>query len=129
MKIAVTYHDGSVFEHFGHTKALLLAEVEAGQVKSSQVLPVTGGGHSAMAQLLKEKGVEVLICGGIGGGAMNALAALNIKVYPGVKGAADKAVEGYLNGTLKPGDAANCNHHHHDHGHSCSCGHDCECGH
>ena len=66
MKVAVTYENGEVFQHFGHSEAFKLYEVEGGEVKSSEVVPTNGSGHGALAGFLRERGVEVLICGGIG---------------------------------------------------------------
>ena len=84
MKVAVTYENGEVFQHFGHSEAFKLYEVEGGEVKSSEVVPTNGSGHGALAGFLRERGVEVLICGGIGAGAQNALAEAGIKLYGGV---------------------------------------------
>ena len=70
MKVAVTYENGEVFQHFGHSEAFKLYEVEGGEVKSSEVVPTNGSGHGALAGFLRERGVEVLICGGIGAGAL-----------------------------------------------------------
>ena len=69
MKIAVTYENGRVFQHFGHSKAFKIYEVENGAVQSSAVVPAGGAGHGALAGFLKERGVQALICGGIGAGA------------------------------------------------------------
>lgn len=120
MKIAVTYENGQVFQHFGHTQQFKLYEVEDGQVRSSQVVDTNGSGHGALAGFLKERGVEVLICGGIGGGARNALAEAGIRLYPGASGAADAQVEDLLKHTLRYDPDTVCAHHH-DHGE----GHDC----
>lgn len=69
MKIAVTYENGQVFQHFGHTERFKLYEVEDGAVTASQVVDTAGSGHGALAGFLRERGVQTLICGGIGGGA------------------------------------------------------------
>ena len=92
MKIAVTYENGQVFQHFGHTERFKLYEVEDGAVTASQVVDTAGSGHGALAGFLRERGVQTLICGGIGGGARTALAQAEIQLYPGVSGAADQAV-------------------------------------
>lgn len=132
MNIAVTYDNGSVFQHFGHTEEFKVYTVEDGKVVSSQIVSSDGQGHGALAGLLSTKGIDALICGGIGGGAISALSDYGIKVYAGVSGSADEAVSQLLAGTLKYMSEANCNHHgehgegHHcDHGegHSCSCHH------
>ena len=126
MKIAVTYENGQVFQHFGHTAQFKLYEVEDGKITGSQVVSTNGSGHGALAGLLKALGVEVLVCGGIGGGARNALASAGIKLYGGVSGSVDAAVEALLSGTLNFNPNVQCNHHGEHHHHGSDCGsHDC----
>jgi len=96
MKIAVTYENGKVFQHFGHTEAFKIYEVEDGKVITSKVVETKGSGHGALAGMLKVLSVDVLICGGIGGGAQMALAQAGIQLFGGVQGEADEAVEAYL---------------------------------
>lgn len=74
MKIAVTYENGEVFQHFGHTEQFKLYEVSGGKLLHTQVVDTNGSGHGALAGLLAQLGVDTLICGGIGGGAQAALA-------------------------------------------------------
>ena len=64
MKIAVTYENGQVFQHFGHTAQFKIYEVQDGQVASSQVVDTNGSGHGALAGFLNAQGVDTLICGG-----------------------------------------------------------------
>ncbi len=130
MKIAVTYEDGFIFQHFGHTAAFKVYEVENGSVVNTQVVDAGGSGHGALAMLLQGHKVDVLICGGIGGGAQMALANAGIRLYGGVSGDADEAVEAFLAGELAYNPNVRCDHHHHGEGHSCgdhgcggSCGH------
>ena len=136
MKIAVTYEAGNVFQHFGHTAAFKIYETKEGTVLSSQVVETTGSGHGALAGMLEGLGVNVLICGGIGAGARFALEDADIRIFGGVSGDADEAVEQFLCGALNFHPAASCAHHHHHHDHDCGCGHhhehhdhDCGCGH
>lgn len=127
MKIAVTYENGLVFQHFGHTQQFKLYTVENGKITSSEVVDTNGSGHGALAVFLKTHGVDTLICGGIGGGARTALAEAGIELYPGVSGSADAAVNSLLNGTLLYNPDTVCAHHHHEGGHDCgshSCGED-----
>ena len=146
MKIAVTYDNGNIFQHFGKTEFFKVYEVEDSKVISSEVIGSNGTGHGALAGLLAEQNVDVLICGGIGGGAQAALTEAGIQLCSGAQGDADQAVEAYLKGELVSA-GANCDHHHgeghscgsHEDGHSCghhedghSCGHHEEghsCGH
>ena len=116
MKIAVTYENGEVFQHFGHTQAFKFYDCRDGRVESSRVEDTGGSGHEALALYLKDRGVEALICGGIGAGAQRALAAAGIALYAGVTGDADRAVEELLAGTLQYSAAANCSHHGEHHG-------------
>jgi FKBP-type peptidyl-prolyl cis-trans isomerase 2/predicted Fe-Mo cluster-binding NifX family protein len=128
MKIAVTYENGQVFQHFGHTEQFKVYEVEDGKVVSSQVVGSDGSGHEALAVLLADKAVDVLICGGIGGGAQAALEEQGIELCAGASGEADEAVQAYLRGELV-NTGANCDHHeHHGEDHSCE-PHECgTCG-
>lgn len=119
MRIAVTYENGQVFQHFGHSEQFKVYEVENGKVISSRILSSDGNGHGALAALLEEDGVDVLICGGIGQGARVALAERKIELYPGVSGDADLRVEELLAGKLAYNPDTVCSHHGHQEGHSC----------
>ena len=127
MKIAVTYENGNVYQHFGHTAAFKVYDVENGKVLASRVIDTNGSGHGALAGLLSMEKVDVLICGGIGGGARMALMEAGIAIYGGVTGDADEAVELLLSNALSYDPNARCSHHdHHGEDHDCgSHGHDC----
>ncbi len=128
MKIAVTYNDGSIFEHFGKTEFFKVYDVEDNKVVSSEIIGSNGTGHGALAGLLADQSVDVLICGGIGGGAQEALASAGVELCAGASGNADEAVEAYLKGELV-NSGANCDHHHHEEGGDCGEGHTCgNCG-
>ena len=129
MIIAVTYKDGQVFQHFGHTEEFKLFRVMLGKIVASEIVPTNGQGHGALATFLSERGVDVLICGGIGAGAQNALTEAGIKFYAGVQGGADDVLHDFLQGKLVYNPNEMCNHHHEHHdgdcGHS-NCGsHNC----
>lgn len=96
MKIAVAYEDGHIFEHFGRTGQFKIYDVEKGKVIRTRIAAVNGEGHGALAAFLKERGTDTVICGGIGPGAQTALAALGIRLYGGVTGSADEAVQALL---------------------------------
>lgn len=122
MKIAVTYEDGQVFQHFGHSEQFKVYDVEDGKVVKSEVIGTNGQGHGALAGFLLQGNVDVLICGGIGG-ARNALAEAGIKLFPGAQGDADAQVEAYLAGELNYDPDTVCSHHGHQQGGGC--GHHC----
>ena len=117
MKIAVTYDNGNVFQHFGRTEFFKVYDVEDNKVVSSEIIGSNGTGHGALAGLLADQSVDVLICGGIGGGAQEALAQAGVELCAGAQGDTDQAVEAYLKGELVS-TGANCDHHHEE-GHSC----------
>ena len=130
MKIAVAYDsDENVFQHFGHTEQFKIYEIENNSVVDSRILSSDGEGHSALAQLLEHENVDKLICGGIGGCAVNALGEAGIEIFAGISGNADEAVKNLLNGTLGQTTSPNCSHHHGEHSHNHdkdhSCGHSC----
>lgn len=116
MKIAVTYDNGEVFQHFGHTEQFKVYDVEDGKIEYSKIIGSNGSGHGALATLLAGESIDVLICGGIGGGAQAALSEQGIELCAGASGSADEAVEAYLRGELV-NTGANCDHH--GEGHSC----------
>ena len=122
MKIAVTYENEMVFQHFGHTAAFKIYETEDGKVVKSYVEDTNGSGHGALAGMLKNLGVDVLICGGIGMGAKVALIEADIKLFGGVSGGCDEAVEAYLANTLLYNPDVKCDHHDHEHGEGHTCG-------
>jgi len=128
MRIAVTYKDGDVFQHFGHTDFFKLYDVEDGKVKFTTVLATEGTGHGALAALLKQLRVDTLICGGIGGGAQKALAEVGIKFYAGVSGYANDAVDALLAGKLEYNPNPVCSHHGEHHGDCGGHDHDHHCG-
>lgn len=125
MIIAVPYADGEIFRHFGPTQQFMLYQVENDTVISSRIADTNGSGHGALAAMLQNLNVDVLTCGGIGGGAQAALAEAGIRLYGGVWGEADTAVAGYLSGTLRYNPNVRCAHHVHacgEHG----CGSHCQ---
>ena len=122
MRIAVTYEDGLVFQHFGHTAGFKIYDVENTEVTDTRIVTAAGCGHCALAGLLQAEGVDTLICGGIGGCARTALTEAGIRIYGGVQGDADDAVEDLLSGQLQFDPHARCDHHGQVHecgGHSC----------
>ena len=136
MKIAVTYDNGNIFQHFGKTEFFKVYEIEDNKVISSEVIGSNGTGHGALAGLLADQDVDVLICGGIGGGAQAALEEAGVEMCAGAQGDVDQAVEAYLKGELVS-TGANCDHHHeeghscghHEEGHTCgNCGGSCGAG-
>jgi len=134
MKIAVTYDNGNIFQHFGQTENFKVYNVEDNTVKSAALLNTNGNGHGALAGILRNSGIDTLICGGIGGGAKNALAAAGIKLYGGASGDADAVVNDLLAGRLSYDSDAVCTHHteHHGDNHGENCDHhdhNCDCKH
>ena len=132
MRIAVTYENGEIFQHFGHTEQFKVYEVEEGKIIASEVVDTNGRGHGALAGVLTDLNADVLICGGIGGGAQMALSTAGIRLYGGVSGDADKVVEEFIAGNLAYNPDVKCDHHeHHGEGHVCGehgCGGEHHCG-
>lgn len=132
MKIAVAFENGQIYQHFGHTEQFQVYEVENGAVVGKTVEDTNGSGHGALAGFLRQLGVDAVICGGIGGGARQALAEAGIRLYGGVSGGCDEAVDALLAGTLEFAEDATCSHHgehHHEDGQACGShgcgGHSC----
>lgn len=129
MRIAVTYENGQIFQHFGHTAQFKIYDVQDGKILSARVVDTQGSGHGALAGVLAALQVDALICGGIGGGARMALDEAGIRLYGGVSGSADEAALALAEGRLTFDPDAHCDHHdHHGEGHDCghhSCGGHC----
>ena len=132
MKIAVTYENEQIFQHFGHTKQFKIYEIENTEIVNSEIVDTNGQGHGALADFLQIHEVKALICGGIGGGAKMALAEKGITLYGGAHGNVDEAVKNLLTGKLIYNPNVQCNHHGHNHeegNHTCGehgCGtHNC----
>ena len=122
MRIAVTYENGEIFQHFGHTQQFKVYDVQDGKIVASQVVDTNGSGHGALAGVLTALNADVLICGGIGGGAQMALANAGIQLYGGVSGSADAAAEALIAGKLAYKPDVRCSHHDHEHGEGHTCG-------
>lgn len=130
MRIAVTYENGMIGQHFGHTEEFKLYDVEEGRIIRQELISSNGQGHGMLAGVLKEADADLLICGGIGMGARMALQEAGIGLIPSVQGNADDAVNAYLNRSLEYDPDAACHHHEHKEGHDCShdhCHHERSC--
>ena len=84
MKIAIPYENGQVFQHFGHSAQFKLYTAEEGRITGAEVVSTDGQGHGALVGFLVRSGVNVLLCGGIGGGAQMALAQAGIRLCGGI---------------------------------------------
>lgn len=117
MRIAVTYEGGNVFQHFGKTQSFRIYDAENGTITHAETIGTGGKGHGMLAGFLKGENVDVLICGGIGAGAQEALNEAGIKFYAGVSGNADEAVKSFVEGKLSYDPSPTCDHHEHEHHH------------
>lgn len=127
MKVAVTYENGQIFQHFGHTEFFMLYNIDNGKISGSELVSSMGSGHGALAEFLKSHNVDVLICGGIGGGARDALSNAGIALYGGVTGNAEDAVNALIGGNLVFDPDVKCSHHEHScGGNAHSCGGECD---
>ena len=111
MKLAIPYENGTVFQHFGKTAQFKFYDVQDNRIVSTIVVDTVGSGHSELAGFLSDHDVDAVICGGIGEGALNALAEANITVIGGASGKADEAAEAYLIGSIEGSDSPSCSHH------------------
>ena len=118
MRIAVPYENGNIFQHFGRSEAFKFYDVADGAVTAAAVVSTNGSGHGALAGFLVANHADVVICGGIGGGAQSALTEAGIRFYGGQ---ADEAVQALLSGQLAFNPDVMCSHHeeHHSGEHHC----------
>lgn len=101
MKIAVACEGKNVTQHFGHCEVFTIFEVEDKKIISSEVVSNPGHRPGFLPIFLYEKGVNVVMSGGMGGGAVQIFDEKGIEVVAGVSGDAETAVKKYLDGTLK----------------------------
>lgn len=111
MKLAITYENGQVFQHFGQTECFKIYTVENNRITDAVIVGTNGSGHGALTGFLTEYAVDTLICGGIGSGAKQMLDAVGIEYYSGVSGNTDRAAEALLFGKLSYNAQATCDHH------------------
>lgn len=130
MKIAVTEQHAHVFPHFGRTPEFYVVTAEDGKIVEEGIIAAPAEGHGALVGFLVDQGVDSLICGGIGAGAVNSLRAAGIQIYAGASGSVKEQVLSLLSGQLPQQGDANCDHHdghehhhHHEHEHGSGCGH------
>lgn len=121
MRVAIATENNMVAGHFGKCKEYTLFDIEDGKIANKQTLDTSEHGHSMLPPYLKENGVEVVICGGMGQGAYDALMKHGLKVFVGPQGNIDEVVEELINGKLTSKEAG-CSHHDHEEGHQCECG-------
>lgn len=117
-KIAIPSAGSMVNAHFGRSQAFTIFEIAGDKVVGAEVLDATGfeHQHAGIAQLLKSRGVETVIAGGIGGGAIAGLEAAGLEVLRGAAGPVREVAEAYANGTLITTGGV-CEHHHEGHEH------------
>ena len=112
MRVAITYDDGNVFMHYGKTREFIIFEIENNEIKNEFILPCGEYSHHTLADLLSINNVDVLICGGCGGHAIESLEAKNIKIYNGACGDVHNVIKQYINEELTFNGATECGCHH-----------------
>ncbi len=118
MKIAVASDNGNVTEHFGHCRNFMIFNTENDQIINSETVANPGHRPGFLPNFLNDKGVNVIISGGMGAGAIDIFNENNIEVIVGASGDAKAAVTAYLQGVLKSTGSV-C----HEHQHFDECGH------
>jgi len=114
MKIAVACEKDMVTEHFGHCENFNIYVVEDYKIVGSKSIPNPGHRPGFLPNFLNDLGVNVIISGGMGGGAIDIFNEKGIEVILGASGNAKAVVEAYLQGSLKSTGSVCCEHQHHD---------------
>ncbi|MDP4181780.1 MAG: P-loop NTPase [Bacillota bacterium] len=126
MKIAIATEGPNVSAHFGKCENFTIAEIENSKVKSKVVVNTMGNQHGLLPDFLLSHNVNVVISGGMGGGAKQNLMSKGIEIITGASGSIDEVINLFLSGDLKSNNAG-CAGHEHSHGHSDG-GSGCNCG-
>ncbi len=124
MKIAVTTQGDQIFQHFGKCPIFTVYSIENGSIQGKTQIDASQNGHAALTGFLKNAGIDLVICGGIGDGAKKMLSGAGIKLISGVEGSIEDTVNLYLSGNLKDA-GGSCNHDDHGSDHVCSCENHC----
>ncbi|MGI6752205.1 MAG: NifB/NifX family molybdenum-iron cluster-binding protein [Anaerovoracaceae bacterium] len=117
LKIAIASEGNQVTGHFGHCESFLIFNVEEGKIISEESLPNPGHRPGFLPNYLADNGVNVIISGGMGGGAVDIFNSRNVQVVLGATGDAKAAAESYLKGDLVSTGSI-C--HDHAHAHECN---------
>lgn len=117
MKIAVSTEAGNVAAHFGRCPSYTLYEIKDGQIIQKEEIENPGHRPGFLPKFLSEKGVDVVITGGMGPRAQNLFQQYNIQSLTGIQGPVSDVIGTYLRGELKPGEDL-CDHAHGE-GHEC----------
>ena len=118
MKVAVATLNDQVSEHFGHCQGFTFATVDADGIKDKEYMDNPGGHCAVLPDFLGSKGVETLVVGGIGGGAIQNMQARGIQVIGSISGSVDAVLEELSKGALVGGEVG-CNHDHDHDDHDC----------
>lgn len=105
MKIAIVMSGNEVSQHFGQSEKVMIAEIEAGEIKSREIVNAPDHNCSALPNLFVKEGVSSVIAGGMGAGAIQNLTNAGVQVYAGVQGPVEDALGNFLAGTLVTGQA------------------------
>ncbi|NLO10117.1 MAG: dinitrogenase iron-molybdenum cofactor [Clostridiales bacterium] len=114
LKIAIASDNCNVAEHFGHCESFMIFNVENNKIIGSETIVNPGHKPGFLPDFLHDIGVNVIISGGMGGGAINIFKEKNIEFIVGISGDAKIAVEEYLYGSLKSTGLVCHEHKHHD---------------
>ena len=114
MKIAVASEKEMVTEHFGHCEGFMIFDAENNQIVKSETVANPGHRPGFLPNFLADRGVNVIISGGMGGGAVEIFNERNVEVVVGPSGDAKASVEAYLKGSLKSTGSVCHEHQHHD---------------
>lgn len=114
MKIAVACEGTQVAQHFGHCDYFHLFDTEGARIVGDVQVPNPGHRPGFLPVFLHEQGVEAIISGGMGGGAVAIFTEKGIDVYMGVSGSPRVAAESLAAGTLVSSGSVCHEHQHHD---------------
>lgn len=118
MKIAMPKNEELINQHFGKSKKFSIVTVEDNKIVDIKDISTESlqHNHGGLSSLLVEEQVELVITGGIGQGAYDALIKEGLKVVRGARGKIEDILQQYLNGDLEDKKIM-CNHHgeHHHH--------------
>ena len=114
MRIAVAAEGKNVTEHFGHCVNFMLYDADDNKITNEESVDNPGHKPGFLPNFLADRGVKVIISGGMGQGAVDIFNERGVEVVTGASGDARAAAERYLKGELKTTGSVCHEHQHHD---------------
>ncbi|WP_105618275.1 NifB/NifX family molybdenum-iron cluster-binding protein [Vallitalea okinawensis] len=118
-KIAIALDGNGIAGHFGRSERFQIMYTHDNKVQGKEVIRKKHE-PGQLIQYLADRGVNLIIAGGMGECAQKKLTALEMEFIVGAEGHVDQVMQDYLNGKLRSTGEV-CKMHLYDKSHTCMC--------